>query len=132
MDIHQQRTVIQMSTAVADLQRAHSDARRLIELEADRSGVRSAEALPVVARREGVAPGTIENILRGRVKAVAGWVRDRLRAAVIRELQAEIGRLEHELAVARLGAARPSDDEVFAAEAALAQARKLLSGSAQP
>lgn len=128
MDIHQQRTtVISMSSAVADLQRANADARRLIELEADRSGVRSAEALPVVARREGVAPGTIENILRGRVKAVAGWVRDRLRAAVIRELQAEIQRLEHELAVARLSAAHPTEDEVAAVEAALAQAKRLLS-----
>jgi hypothetical protein len=118
-----------MSTAVADLQNARSDALRLIEIEASRTGMPADLARDRIAGREGIGTGTVRNIVKGRVKAVAGWVRDRLRAAVIRELQNEILRLEHELQMARLGADRPSDDEVAAAAAALATAKRFLGGS---
>lgn len=38
-----------------------------------------------VARRLGVAPGTLWNIRKGRTKGIRAWVEQRLRAAVIRE-----------------------------------------------
>lgn len=128
MDHHEPRRIASMSTALADLETAGAAARRLVEIEAARSGVPVDRAKRRVAVREGIAPSTVDNILRRRVKAVAGWVRDRLRAALIRELQSEIMRLEHELAVARLGALHPADPEIAEAEAALAKAKALLGG----
>lgn len=116
-------------TATADVLSAAADARRLIEGEARRNSLGSDDARERVASRLGVAPGTLENLLRGRLKAVASYVRDRLRSAVIRQLEAEIQRLEHELAVARLGALGPTDDDVAQAEAALEKARAFLNRS---
>lgn len=132
MDRRETGSIVHMSTAVADIERAGQDARRLIEMEALRTGATIEIARKRVAAREGIAPSTVDNILRRRVKAVAGWVRDRLRAALIRELQAELMRLEHELSIARLAAESTSDRDVAAAEAALAQAKRLLTGRASP
>lgn len=107
------QTVPPMSS---DVMRSASFARRLIEIEADRQSVGREFAKHRVARREGVPLGTLDNILRGRVKGVAAWVRDRLAAAVVRELQ-----------IARLTAEDAHDVDVAAAQAALAHARELIS-----
>lgn len=121
------QTVPPMSS---DVMRSASFARRLIEIEADRQSVGREFAKHRVARREGVPLGTLDtldNILRGRVKGVAAWVRDRLAAAVVREIQQEMARLEHELQIARLTAEDAHDVDVAAAQAALAHARELIS-----
>jgi hypothetical protein len=72
-----------------------------------------------VARAIGVSPGTIENLTRARLKRISGWLRDALRARVIRELEAEIVRLQHELAVLRQSGADPRCDEMAAVRADL-------------
>ena len=73
-----------------------------------------------VARNVGAAPGTIENLTRGRLKSVAGWLRDALRARVIRELEAEIVRLQHELAVLHQTGVDPRSNEAAAVRADIA------------
>lgn len=84
------------------------------------------EARELAARCSGVAPGTFENLRRGRLKMVTAFVHEQLRAALARELEAEIGALTHELHLVRQGAARRGLDEVEEIEAHLAKARELL------
>jgi len=115
--------------ATAEVFSAAADARRLIEGEKRRNSVNADEARNRVASRLGVAPGTLENLLLGRLKGVASYLRDRLRSAVIRQIEGEIKRLEHELAVARLSAQRPDDDEVASAAALVERAKELLKRS---
>lgn len=115
-------------TAHSDLEIATQTARRLTEIEARRYGLSKTVARNRVAKREKIAPGTLENLLKHRSKSVAGWVRDALQAALIREIQNEINRLEHELQITRLSSVGPSDVDVVAAETALAAAREAIKG----
>lgn len=104
-----------------------ADWTELIErLERSRSGCTRAQARVSAARLVGVSPGTLENIERGRGKGVRHWVTEKIRAAVIRALEQEISRLEHELELARAGGARVDCDAVQRAFAALDQARRLI------
>lgn len=100
--------------------------RMLVTDEATRSHCLEKEAREIVARRAGISPGTLENLRNGRLKQIAAHVYGSLRGLVIRELEAEIARLEHELTVARQTSVRPDDDAIFAAAAQLAAARQLI------
>lgn len=104
-------------------------AETLTDAEARRHGVKVGEARERVARRAGVAPGFVEGLARGRIKTVSAWVRDKFRELVIREIEAEIRRLEAELAIARQSSSHPTDDDMAAAETALETARKLIRGT---
>ena len=79
-----------------------------------------------LAKRIGVLPGTLDNILRRRVKGVKTWITERIRAAVIHELEREIARLQAELHLARQCGCRPDTDEVISALAAIDAARALI------
>lgn len=68
-----------------------------------------------VARKARTAPGTIQNIQRGRLKVVERWEAN-IRAALIRLLENEIAKAQHELTVARLSADRMDSPAVVAAE----------------
>ena len=100
--------------------------RRLEDIEADRSGVTIPTAREAVARRAEVSPGTLENLRKGRLKAIAVHVYDRLRAAVIRELENEVRSLEHELQILRATGVDPRENEIDAVVASLAKARAAL------
>jgi hypothetical protein len=99
---------------------------RLETNEARRTGRGLMSAREVVARRLGLPGGTLENIRRGRTKGIRSWIEERIRTAVIRELEREIVGLENELHLARQCGAHPGSDEILSAEAALASARKAL------
>lgn len=101
-------------------------ARDLEDAEASRLGMPLSEARPIIASKFGIPAGTLENMRRNRIKGLRGWIRDRVQALVIREIEAEIQRLTHELEVALRCSAKPGDDEVIAARTALAQARQLI------
>lgn len=120
------RQKVRNMNAAYDIERAAIFARRLVDIEADRHGIGAELAKARIARREGVPASTLDNIVRGRVKQVAAWVRDRLAQAVVREIQQEINKLEHELQIARLSADQPRDADLLAAETALAQAKILI------
>jgi hypothetical protein len=79
-----------------------------------------------------IGVGTLENIIRGRVKRIDAEIKRRLDELLIRELEAEIGRLTHELEMARQGGAHPACEHVGAIETHLAAARALLNGEALP
>lgn len=101
-------------------------ARELEEREAARSGVTKPVARAIVARRLRVVPGTLENIVRGRLKDIGHELAERLRGAIANELLREISRLERELELARACGPGPDRDEIDAAHAALEQAYRLL------
>lgn len=77
--------------SIAETAEACQLVKRLIEYERNRAGSRP-RALRNVARFVGALPGTIENLDRGRSKNIAGWLRDALRARLIKELEAELAR----------------------------------------
>lgn len=101
-------------------------ARRLEDGETRRSGAPLPAAREAVARRLGVTPGTLENLRNGRIKQVAAFVFERLRAVVETEIAAEINALEHELQVARATGLDPRSVEMAEVETALAKAREIL------
>ena len=107
-----------MSNAMAEASEARSLANVLVAHEFRRTRDR-ARAREIVARSLGTSPGTIENLQRGRLKKIAGWLRDALRARVLRELEAEHSRIEHEIGLLRRIGADPRGDEMAAARADL-------------
>ena len=85
-----------MSVATSDdLARVWAD--RIERSEARRHGVSLATARKRVADRLGIAPGTLENLSRDRLKGVRQWLFEALKAGVIAEIRREIAAHEHEL-----------------------------------
>jgi hypothetical protein len=115
----------QMSNALAEATEARNLANVLVDQEARRTGDRR-RARTNVARSLGTSPGTIENLQRNRLKRIAGWLRDALRARVIRELEAEIVRLQHEIAVLHQTGSDPRGDQMAAARADLSAVLTVL------
>ena len=101
----------------------------MIEREARRSHVKHAAAQELVARRLGEARGAIANLRSGRLKNLSFRLCERVRQAFIREMEAEIARLTHEVEVARQMGVRPDADEMLAAQSLLSQARALIEGN---
>lgn len=119
------------SVAYAD--QARDWTRRLEDREAARSGLSVKEARPIVARRLGVAPGTLESVRKGRLKTIAAHIYDRLRLNVVAELQAEMRALEHELHVLQATGVDPRDSAIDEVVADLAKVRLALGiGRAAP
>lgn len=94
--------------------------------EAKRANLPQKLARPIVARRIGVSPGSLENIARGRTKGIRNWIAERIKAAVIRELETEIRGLTHDLQVARQCGLGPGSPEVCSCKASLATALAAL------
>lgn len=82
-----------------------------------------------IARKIKTSVGTIENLVRGRIKRVDAAVRDRLQALLVSELEQEIARLTHELAIARQTGLHPASDEISEVETLLARATQILAAS---
>lgn len=70
--------------------------------------------------------GTLERLIRNRVKRIDADLRDRIQELHIQELQKELGRITHELEVARLTASRTNASEILEAKTYLQKARALL------
>lgn len=101
-------------------------ASALEEREQTRSGVSRPNARRSVARRIGVAPGSLENLCRGRSKGVRAYLYEAIRAAFIRECEHEMARLAHELEMARQAGLRSDSDEIGEIEAHFAAIKELL------
>lgn len=117
-----------MSNAMAEAAEASNLANILVKRECDRASGKGRSRVKArkrdadlarerVARALGTSPGTIENLQRGRLKRIAGWLRDALRQRVIRELEAELVRLHHELAILKQKGGDPRSDEAAAVRA---------------
>lgn len=110
--IQQERTIV---TAHVDVHEAQRLARRLGELR----GETASHAL-------GVGSGTLENLMRARVKSVPHWLMQRLRSVLADALASEMRRLQHEIDLCRQTGVDPRDDALAQAEAHLAKARAAL------
>lgn len=97
-------------------------AERVIEREPTANGLRREQVIGA-ARRMGLAPGTIQNLVKGRLKFVER-VEARVREAFIRMLEQEIAKATHELEIARRISARLDSAAVLAAETAVVSAQK--------
>ena len=103
--------------------------RQLEDKEAARIGQPVPVARGFLARRLKVAPGTLENMRRGRVKEPRASLVEKIKGALIRELEGEIQALNHELEILRRSGAGPDSEQIFEVETLLAQAKKLLRGA---
>lgn len=83
-------------------------------------------ARETLARKIKVGAGTIERLVRGRIKRIDASIRDRLQALLVRELEGDITRLSHELEIARQAGSHLASDEISEVESHLAAARALL------
>ena len=88
-------------------------------------GVKKPEARKIVAREMSVAPGSLDNLQRGRLVHVERLV-ERINAYLVRRIEKKIAQLEGELATARLASRRAGEIDVLRAETALIEARKAL------
>jgi hypothetical protein len=115
-----------MRAEATDITTALEWTRRLEDMERGRSRLPAAEVRPIVARRVGVAPGTLENIHRGRIKQPRKSLMDALRNALVRELEAEAMRYEHEAQILIQTGSDPRDGEIAEVVAGLATIRETL------
>jgi hypothetical protein len=90
------------------------------------SRIEAIEGRPHLAKRLRASPGTLENLRRLRLKTVPSWLMDRLRAELVAVLSNEVRKLEHEIHIHRQIGSRHSDDDLRAAEAQIAAAKKIL------
>ena len=88
-------------TSTEYLDRATGWARLLEDREAARSGRSVRAARKAVSRRLAMPEGTLENLRKNRLKAIAAHWYDRLRTGVIAELEAELRHVQEELTIAR-------------------------------
>jgi hypothetical protein len=114
-----------MSNALAEATEARRLANMLVDQETRRTKDR-VRARSNVARSLGTSPGTIENLQRNRLKRIAGWLRDALRARVVRELEAEVTKLQHEIAVLNQTGSDPRGNEMAAVRADLSAVLEVL------
>ena len=99
-------------------------AERLVGEEMLTRGIKRPEARKIVAREAGIAPGSLENLSRGRLKH-HDRITAKLHVLLVRKIEQRIDALQHELFLAReAGRADPVD--LDRAEAAIQEARKAL------
>ncbi len=114
-------------TAVAYVQQARKWARSLEEKEKLRGGLDSVEAArPIVSRKTGVPKGTLVSLRKNRLKAIAVHIYEQLRSGVIRELEAELRHVSHEIQIARQTGVDPRTSQFQSALASEARIREAL------
>jgi hypothetical protein len=107
----------------------HDETRAMLARLEDKERRRSPDTVTArqrLARRLGALPGTIENFARGRIKRADAYLRARIEALLMTELQQEIAALTHELEKLRASGSDPRLSAIAEVETALATARELL------
>ena len=117
-----------MNAATIDTQ-AQIWAKHLEDCEANKSGGSRNLARQKIARKTGVPAGTFENLRRGRTKGIRSWMFERLRAAMIDQLESEIRRATHELEVARAAGNSNCEIKMERLAAQIAKSQQLIAQS---
>lgn len=99
--------------------------RELIGVEKARRGVKTEEARKIIARNVGVAPGSLERLLRGRLVHI-DRITDRVNSYVAKRLTNQIAALEHEIEMARRMPVGVKRCDIERALAAGAEAKRAL------
>ena len=121
-----------VSLANAYVERARTWAAAIEDSAAKEARASLRVVRPSVAREVGVSPGTLENLRAGRLKGIAAHIYERLQAATLRRLQAEMRRIEHEIHVLKAQGLDGSSDEMAAALADRSALRRALGLAAEP
>ncbi len=103
----------QSMSAVESVREARGWAELLEKNEVRRTGLTRSEVRPIVARKVGVPASKLYSLWRNRLKDTGSW-KERLRAAVVRELQSELARLQHEQNLLAQTGAHPASHEASA------------------
>jgi hypothetical protein len=111
---------------VSAVDQAREWAMTLEDREARRTGAPLSVVRNTVARKAGVPPSKLVSLRKNRLKDIGVSVFEGLRAAVIRELEAELRHAEHEIQVCRQIGADPSDGEMQSALGRAAKVREAL------
>ena len=98
-------------SAQSDVAIAEDWVEILETVEARRLGVTRAEARPKVARDLRVPEGKLYSLARRRLKDISNRMLRRIGEGLIRELQAELARVEHDLQIRTQIGARPDSGE---------------------
>lgn len=101
-------------------------ARGIISREQGQNGLTQEQAAKSVARRIREAPGTIMRLIKGRAKRIDTAVRDKLTAYAIRQIEAHMDRLNHEMALARACGPDPREAHLDRVQALLDEAEALM------
>lgn len=112
--------------SVAYVAQARDWSVALEDREVARTGLKLPDARKAVSQRISVPPGTLRNLRKNRVKGIAVHWYERIRAAVISDLQAEMRRLQHEQHVLQQSGAHPAGDEASAVVASIQAVRLAL------
>lgn len=113
-------------SSVAFIDRARGWAAALEDQTARHEGLTVAEARPIVAREIGVAPGTLENLRKRRLKGLGVHIYDALQQAMVRRLNKQLRALEHEQHLLTQQGVDPRSDETTAVASDIATVRKAL------
>ena len=105
-------------SATLYLDAAETLARSCVRRHAARTGLTLDEARDRLAEEFGWSPGTLYNLLRGRLKRLDADLRAGLTRYAVEDLQNEIAALSRELEDAR-GLGRPQDPQLVGKAAAL-------------
>jgi hypothetical protein len=100
-------------------------ADRLVERERRATGKLDV-AMDNVAAGAGLSRWTVWGLWHRRRKTTTDEVVGGLRGLLIRQIQAEIGHLEHEVSILIQTGARPDDRDILAAQTTLAKLRSSL------
>lgn len=109
---------------------AAATAASLVVREETRSRSRMT-AYRAVGWKIGMSATWVRKLVAGGVRTINADIKQRLDDLLIRELEAEIARLSHELEMARQSGAHPVSLVVGEIETHLARARELMNGGAQ-
>jgi hypothetical protein len=107
-------------------QAVRSDLVRLEQIRAQRLNASKAHARASLSRETRLPLGTMENIRKNRLKGVRVWVATAIRGALLRELEREMQRLQHEYQILVASGAGHRDCEMEQVVADLARARQAL------
>ena len=118
---HATREVMTLAPSIA----ARDLTRSFIKQDAPEYGG-SESAQRALARRLGVAPGTVRNLAGGRLKRICADVFARLKAEQMRRINLDLQRASHELSIARACGVDPRSPEFRALQAAAEAARKVM------
>ena len=113
-------------SAVASVETAARLSRALEDKASKQHGLNLVDARELIADKTKVSANTLANLRREPPRlgeVAAAWVTQRLAGFMIRTLEAEIARAEHDLAIYRRLAHRHDADEIFAAEAEVERLR---------
>lgn len=125
MNLSRNRDKNSMDAAIYDARVRHWS-KETFAARKKRKGLSEEQTQRDIARELKVAPGRVERARKGRIKSSATWLYERVRAAFIREMEAEIVRISQEILLARQSGMDARDEPLERAEAALASLRKLI------